>query len=246
MTVALHQAAHGDKRHGGKSKFLGAQKARHGNIGAIHELAVCFKHHAGAQAVFHERLLRLGKAHLKRQPCMPDGIAGCGARAAVMARDEDLARATLGNARGNGAHACLRYQLHAYTRLRICAGEVKNELGEIFDRVDVVMGRRRDKADARGGLAHARNPGVHLFTRQMTAFARLCALGHLDLQLACRGEVAAGNAKAATCHLFDGRVCRVAVGKRRFAPRVFTAPRRSWSVHAAGSWRWPCTRGPLC
>src|SRR5437868_15102710 len=45
------------------------------------------------------------------------------------------------------------------------------------------MGRRRNQADARRRVADLRDPGVRLMARQLTAFARLRALRHLDLQI---------------------------------------------------------------
>ena len=75
LAVALHKAAHGDKRHGGKAELLGAKQAGDGDVGAVHKLAVRLQHHAGAQAVLHQRLLGLGKAELKRQARMPNGVA---------------------------------------------------------------------------------------------------------------------------------------------------------------------------
>ena len=105
LAVALHEAPHGDERHGGEAELLGAQQARHGDVGAVHELAVRLEHHAGAQAVAHERLLCLGKAELQRQAGVPDGIARGRARAAVVARDQDLVGGTLGDAGGDGSHA---------------------------------------------------------------------------------------------------------------------------------------------
>ena len=46
LAVALHEAAHGDERHGRKAKLLGTQQAGDGNIGAVHELAIGLEHHA--------------------------------------------------------------------------------------------------------------------------------------------------------------------------------------------------------
>ena len=46
LAVTLHEAAHGDERHGRKAKLLGAQQAGDGNVGAVHELAVGLEHHA--------------------------------------------------------------------------------------------------------------------------------------------------------------------------------------------------------
>ena len=66
LAVALHEAAHGDERHGRKAKLLGTQQAGDGDVGAVHELAVGLEHHARAQAVLQQRLLSLGKAELQR------------------------------------------------------------------------------------------------------------------------------------------------------------------------------------
>ena len=46
LAVTLHEAAHGDERHGRKAKLLGAQQAGDGNVGAVHELAVGLEYHA--------------------------------------------------------------------------------------------------------------------------------------------------------------------------------------------------------
>lgn len=46
LAIALHEAAHGDERHGRKAKLLGAQQAGDGNVGTVHEFAVGLEHHA--------------------------------------------------------------------------------------------------------------------------------------------------------------------------------------------------------
>lgn len=55
LAVALHEATHGDERHGRKAKLLGTQQTGDGDVGAVHELAVGFEHHARAQAVLQQR-----------------------------------------------------------------------------------------------------------------------------------------------------------------------------------------------
>ncbi len=85
------------------------------------------------------------------------------------------------------------------------------------------MGRRADQTDAGRGLAHLGDPGIDLLAGQMATFAGLGALSHLDLDLEGTRQIAARHAKAGACHLFDGRVLGVAVGKRRLAARVLAA-----------------------
>ena len=220
LAVALHEAAKREQRGSAKVKDLGAEKRGHGHVATVHELAVCLQLHARAQAVLEQRLLGLGKAKLQRQARVVDGVARCGTSAAVGARDQDLVRATLGNARGNGAHTRLGDQLHRDRGLGVGVLEVKDELGQVLDGVDVVVRRGRDKAHARCGVTHLGDPRPDLCAGQVPALAGLGALGHLDLDLLAGDQVAARHAKARRGNLLDLGVCGVAVGKRGLAVGV--------------------------
>ena len=55
------------------------------------------------------------------------------------------------------------------------------------------------------------NNAVHLVSWQLSAFAWLCALSHLYLDLLCVDQILRGNSKAAGCHLFNLAVQRNAV-----------------------------------
>ena len=212
LAIALHKAAHGDKRHGGEAELLGAKQTGNGNVGAVHKLAVRLQHHAGAQAVLHQRLLGLGKAELKRQARMPNGVARRGAGASVVAADQDLVGSALGHAGSDGAHAGLADQLDADARAGIGALEVKDKLCQVLDGVDVVVGWGRDEADTGGRTAHLGDPGIYLLAGQVAALAGLGALCHLDLDFRGACKVAAGDAKASVRHLLDGGVLGIAVG----------------------------------
>src|SRR4029079_1635472 len=91
------------------------------------------------------------------------------------------------------------------------------------DRVDVVVRRRRDEADAGRGVTHLRDPGIDLLARELAALAGLGPLGHLDLQLARVDQVVAGDAEARGGDLLDGAVLGVAVRLREIARRIFAA-----------------------
>jgi hypothetical protein len=58
---------------------------------------------------------------------------------------------------------------------------------------------------------------------QLTAFAGLCALGHLDLELVGVDQVVGGDAEAATGDLLDGAAAQIAVGVGLEALFVFAA-----------------------
>src|SRR5207247_1565100 len=98
-----------------------------------------------------------------------------------------------------------------------------DELGEVLDRVDVVVRRRRDQPDAGCGVPRAGDPWVDLVPGQLTALPRLRPLCHLDLQVVGVDEVLAGDAEAAAGHLLDGRAPGVAVGPDDVPLRVLAA-----------------------
>src|SRR3546814_1966346 len=96
-----------------------------------------------------------------------------------MTGDQDGVGLRLGDAGGDGADAGRGHQLHADPRLRVDLLEVVDELGEVLDRVDVVVRRRRDQADAGGGVAQPGDQAVDLDARELAAFNPLGALVRL-------------------------------------------------------------------
>ena len=61
--------------------------------------------------------------------------------------------------------------------------EIVNELGQIFDRINIVMRRRRDQPNARHRVPQLADILRDLAARQLAPLTRLRALGHLDLNL---------------------------------------------------------------
>src|SRR5690606_3601217 len=99
--------------------------------------------------------------------------------------------------------ARLADELRVDPRLRVRALQVEDELLEVFDRVDVVVRRRRDEADARRRVARARDPRIDLRGRQLTALAGLGTLRELDLQVLRVREIHARHTEAARGDLLD-------------------------------------------
>ena len=65
-----------------------------------------------------------------------------------VAADQDHVGVRLGHARGDRAHADFGHQLHRDARLRVDVLQVVDQLRQVFDRVDVVVRRRRDQLHA--------------------------------------------------------------------------------------------------
>ena len=81
--------------------------------------------------------------------------------------------------------------------------QVVDELGQVFNGIDVVVRWRGDQAHT--GHRITQKPDVlgHLGAGQLSTFARLGTLRHLDLDLVGAAEVFSGHAKAARGDLLD-------------------------------------------
>ena len=88
------------------------------------------------------------------QSGMFQGTDGGGAGAAVIARDQDHVRMGLGYPRGNRTHAYFRHQFHMHARFRVGILEIVDQLGQILNRIYIMVRRRRDQAHPGGGMSH--------------------------------------------------------------------------------------------
>ena len=223
VALAHHDAAHGDQRHGGEAELFRAEQCGDHYVAAGLQLAVGLHPDAAAQIVEQQHLLRFGQAEFPGQPRVLDGTERRSAGAAVVAGDEHHVGVRLGDARGHRAHADFRDQLDGDARLRVDVLQVVDQLRQIFDGIDVVVRRRRDQSHAGNRVARLGDDLVHLVAGQLSAFAGLCALRHLDLQFVGVDQVIGGDAEAAAGHLLDGGAPRVAVGVGLEALFVFAA-----------------------
>ena len=223
MADAHHHAPFDHERGGGEAEFLGAHQCGDDDVAAGLHLAVDLHRDAVAQAVHQQHLLRLGEPELPRHAAVLDRGERRGAGAAVMPRDEDDVGVRLRDAGRHRADPGQRHELHVDAGLWVRVLQVEDQLREIFDRVDVVVRRRRDQPDARSRVANLRNPRVDLVAGQLAALAGLRALRHLDLDVVGVDQVLARHAKAARGHLLDGAAARIAVGVRDIARRVLAA-----------------------
>ncbi len=153
----------------------------------------------------HQRLMRLGEADLPRAAGVLDRGERRGARAAVIARDRHMIGAALGDAGGDRADADFGDELHRDIGARIDVLQIEDQLRQILDRINVVMRRRRDEADARRRMAHLGDHRIDLVAGQLSAFAGLCALRHLDLDHVGIDEIFRRHAETPRRHLLDRR-----------------------------------------
>ena len=212
MAFAHHDAAGRNQRRGGKAKFIGTQHCADDDVAPRAQAAIDLHGNARAQAVQHQRLVGLGKADFPRAARMFDRRQWRGTRAAFIARDGDVIGTPLGDAGGHRADTDLGDELHRDERFRIDVLQVVDQLGQIFDGIDVVVRRRRDQADALRGMTHLGDHRIDLVAGQLSAFAGLCTLRHLDLHHVGIDEIFRRDAKTTGRDLLDRRAHRIAIG----------------------------------
>ena len=144
--------------------------------------------------------MRLRKSKLPRHTRMTDR---CQRRCACTVITADDVRATFGYTCSNRANADFGYELHvdACTRVRIL--QIMDKLSQILDRINIMMRRRRDQANAWRRSANLSNPRIHLTSRKLAAFTGLRALRHLDLNLVRIDQIVACYAETAGSDLLD-------------------------------------------
>ena len=161
--------------------------------------------------------MRLGEPQFPGKARVVDGTARRRAGPSVVSGNQDDLRARLGDARRDRADARLRDQLHVDPGIGVGVLEVIDQLRQVLDRIDIVVGRRRDERHPRGRIAGLGDPGVHFFPRKVAALARLGPLRHLDLDLLRAAQVGAGHAEAPGGHLLDFTVRDRSEALREFA-----------------------------
>ena len=197
VTDAHHHAPGHDQRSGREAELLGAEQSGHDHVPPRLQLAVDLHRDAVPEAVAQQGLLGLGQAELPRRARMFERSERRRAGPPVVARDEHDVRVGLGDPGGDSSHPHFGHQLHVNACLRVGVLEVVDELGEVLDRVDVVMRGRGDQPDAGGRVTRPGDPGVDLVTRELASLPGFGALGDLDLQVVRIHEVLARDTEAA-------------------------------------------------
>ena len=216
-TDTHHHAAHGHQGSCRETVFLCAQKGRNGDIAPAHKLAVGLQDNTAAEAVFHKTAVGFREPQLPGETRIVYGASRCGACAAVITGDQDDLGAGLGDTGGDGPDPGLGDQLDIDPGVAVCVFQVINQLGQVLDGINIVMGRRRDQGDTGRRIPCLSHPGIDLFARKMAALAGLGSLGHFDLDLVGAAQIGAGHTKTSRSHLLDAAVGICSEAFRRLA-----------------------------
>ena len=142
MALAHHDAAHRDQRGRREAKFFRAQQGGNNDVASGLQFAVGLHADTAAQIVQQQRLLGFGQSQFPRNSGVLDGTQGRCSGATAVATDQDNIGMGFRHARCNCPDSDFCYQLHCNAGLRIHILQIEDQLRQIFDRIDIVMGRR--------------------------------------------------------------------------------------------------------
>ncbi len=179
----------------------------------------------------------LGHAQFPWHAGVVDGAAGGGSGTAVIATDEHHLSARLGHTSGDGADAGLSAQFDRDPGLAVGVFQVVDELGQVLDGVDVVVGRGRDEGDTGGGVAGLGHLGGDLLAGQVAALAGLGALGHFNLNVLAetRYSLVTPKRPEATCLMAELVMVPKRAGSSPPSPELDMPP-RVFMAMAMHSW----------
>src|SRR5436853_1261094 len=103
---------------------------------------------------------------------MLDGLEGRGTSATVVPTDKDVIGMRFRDARCNCAHADTRDQFNADVCLGVDLVKIVDQLCDVFNAVNVVMGWRRDKWYIRFRVSQTRNKRRHFTRGKLPALTR--------------------------------------------------------------------------
>ena len=128
-----------------------------------------------------------------------------------------------GNACGDRAYADLRNQLHADPRFGIDVLQVEDQLGKVFDRINIVMRRGRDQSHSGSGITGLGDNCADFMPGQLPAFPGLGALRDLDLEFVGIDQVIGSHPESSGSDLFYCAAEAVAVRQRNEPSGVFSS-----------------------
>ena len=201
LAATADGAAQRNHRERAEADPVGAQAVQLHDVPGVAIAAVRPDLHPVADARLHQRQVHRASADVRRQPHMAQRVRARGARAALEARQRDHVRARLGDAHADGADVRHHGHLHRHPHLGVRGLQLVDQLGQVLDRVEVVVVGGRDQVGALGGVSRLGDLRRYLLPRQVPALARLGALADLDLHEVRRVEHLAGDAETARGHL---------------------------------------------
>src|SRR5215472_18038977 len=203
MALARHVAAKRDKDGCAEGVFVSTKQRGNHDVTRGAQAAIGAKTNASAETIVDQDLLRFREAEFPWVAGVLNARKRRGARAACVSCDDDVICVGLCNTRGDGSDAATGDEFDAYGSARVGALQIPDELREIFNRIDVVVRRRRDELHPRLRVAEACDQLSYLVARKLAALAWLGALRDFDFEFFGVREILGRNTEACAGYLVN-------------------------------------------
>ena len=158
LAAAADRAAQRDHRQGAEGDPVGAHAVQLHDVVGVAVAAVGPDLDPVADPGLHQRAVDGPGADVGRQADVAQGVLAGGARAALEARQGDDVRARLRDPEADRADVRDHRHLHRDAEVRVHGLELVDQLGEVLDRVEVVVVGGRDQVGARAWRCAPRRP----------------------------------------------------------------------------------------
>ena len=145
IALAHHHTTKNNQRQRAKRELVSSQHGHNDDVLRRLQLTVGLQAYLVAQAVHHQRLLRLGKSNLWRDASETHRAGRAGTRTSLGAADDNEVGFRFRHTGSNRSHPTLCDEFHADGSGGINILQVEDELCQVLNAIDVVMRRRRDK-----------------------------------------------------------------------------------------------------
>ena len=181
LTAAADRAAQRDHRQGAEADPVGPHAEQLHDVVRVAVAAVGPDLDAVADARLHQRLVHQARADVGRQADVAQRVLAGGAGTALEARQRDDVGPGLGDAQADRPDVGDHRDLYRDAQVGVDRLQLVDQLGQVLDRVQVVVVGGRDQVRARGRVTGGRDLLGHLLAGQVAALAGLGPLADLDL-----------------------------------------------------------------
>ena len=140
-----HDAAQYNQSAGCKTELFGTQHRHQHDVTTGFQLSVHLQHHLPAQTVQYKGLLRFTQSQFRRDTGIADTGGRRSPRASFRTGDDNKVGFCFGHSGCNGSYAAFSYQFHTDLGTGIYILQVEDQLCQVLNRINVVMGRGRNQ-----------------------------------------------------------------------------------------------------
>jgi hypothetical protein len=142
MAFTHHDTAHGNQRCGSEAPLFGTKQTSNGDVTTCSELTVSLDDDTSSEIIQYQGLMSFSQAKFPRKTSILDTSPSGGTGTTIVAGNQDMIGLGLSDTGSDDTHTNLGNELDGNSRTRARALQIVDQLFEILNGVNVVVGRR--------------------------------------------------------------------------------------------------------